>query len=437
MIDSPSVDRASGNGTCPFHGHERSFNPLTEDFLSNPWPTLAEIREDQPVFYSPEIDFWVVTRYEDVRRCFLDNKSFSSSLTMSPIKPLSQRTIESFMKSGFRDGPSLVNEDPPTHKARRTRLARQFEPSKIAALEPFVRETVTRYLDGIVKLGEADLMRDFIFDIPLLVAFRILDLPTDNIKQVQKWGEDTVLFSWGRPTDEQQVSMADALGEYWAYAVEHIARKKQNLGDDIVSLAIRGQMEEGEDVWSDEYLARMLLNLTFAGHETTTNATGNAIMSLLERRDLWDDLVANPGKVPRAVDEALRFCPSIIAGRRTAVVDVEIGGVTIPEGANILMYVGAANRDPAIFEEPDMLDLDRGNAGRMLSFGVGPHLCLGQPVAKLEMRVILEELTRRLPHLELMQQEFSFTPINTNARGPDRLMVRWDPSKNPLPADRP
>lgn len=422
---------------CPFHTPSRNFDPLNDDFWGNPWPVLEKLQEEQPVFYSPELDFWIVTRYADVRKCFLDNKSYSAAITLMPIKPLMESTIASFMKSGFRDGPVLVNEDPPTHRARRTRLSRQFEPGRLAAIEPFIRKTVSRYLDGIVKKGEADLMQDFIYDIPLLVVFHLLDLPDDQLKQVKKWGEDTALFSWGRPTEDQQKSMADALGEYWAYASEHIARKKQNLGDDLISLAIRGQIEEGEEAWPDEFLIRLLLNVTFAGHETTTNASGNALVNLLENPHLWQGLVADPTRIATAIDELLRVGPSVVAWRRKALVDVELSGVTIPAGSNIIIYSGAANRDPEVFEDPQSIDLDRDNANKMLTFGFGPHLCLGQPLAKLEMRVMLEELIRRLPHIDLVPQKFTYSPLNLNGRGPDHILVKWDPAKNPIAADRP
>jgi cytochrome P450 len=196
-------------------------------------------------------------------------------------------------------------------------------------------------------------------------------------------------------------------------------------------------MEEGKEEWPDDYLVRLMLNFTFAGHETTTNASGNAVMNLLTMRDRWEALVADPSKIPNAVNECLRIGSSIIAWRRQAVVDTELSGVTIPAGAKLLIYNGAANRDPAVFENPQEFDIERENATRLLSFGFGPHLCLGQPVAKLEMKIMLEELTRRLPHIQLETQEFTFSPPNTTARGPDEIWATWDPAKNPVPEDRP
>ena len=276
---------------CPFSAAAKQWNPWDSQFIRDPWPTLAQIQEEQPVFYNPEIDYWVVTKYADVRKCFLDNKTFTADLAIEPIVPLYESTIKKFIASGFSDGPVLVNEQPPTHKSHRTRLQRQFEPAKLRELEPFVRRTVNEYIDRFVKSGRADLMKDFIYDIPALVVFKLLGVPEEELQNVKHWAGPAALFSWGRPTEAEQNEMADALGAYWKWSQEFVAQKKQNLGDDFISDAIRGQMEEGEEEWPDDYLVRLCLNFTFAGHETTTNASGNAVMNLLKQRENWEALV--------------------------------------------------------------------------------------------------------------------------------------------------
>lgn len=422
---------------CPFSEAAKSFDPLSSEFISDPWPRLAKIQEEQPVFYDPDLGFWIVTKYEDVRKCFSDKNSFTPEIAIDPLAPLTGETLQSFMESGFTPGPVLVNEHGPTHKMRRGRLQSQFEPKKVAALEPFARAKANEYIDRFVKLGKADLMHDYIYDIPALVVFEMLGLPSEELKKVKAWSEDTALFSWGRPTESEQKNMADALGKYWKYCERYVAFKKENLGDDFISEAIRGQIDEGSELWDDVYLTRLMLNFIFAGHETTTNATGNAVMNLLKQPELWQQLVEDKSKIPGAINELLRVGSSIVAWRRQALCDVELSGVKVPEGAKLIIYSGAANRDPAVFECPHQIDLERKNANRMLSFGFGPHMCLGQPVARMEMQVMLEELTRRLPHLRLVDQEFTFSPPNTNARGPDHIYAEWDPALNPVEADRP
>ena len=422
---------------CPFSSAAKQFDPWNEEFISDPWPTLSEIQTEQPVFYDPKTDYFVVTKYDDVRTCFFDAETFSPDIAIQPITPLHQKTIESFMESGFSDGPVLVNEQPPRHREKRMRLMRQFEPKKIRELEPFVRDRVNEYLDRIIKNGRADMMKDFIYDIPALVVFKLLGLPTDELQSVKKWASPAAMFSWGRPTEDEQRRMADDLGAYWKFSARHVEWKKSNLGDDFISDAIRGQIEEGEEEWPDDYLVRLMLNLTFAGHETTTNASGNALMNLMLNRERWDELVSDPSRIPQAVEELLRVGPSIMAWRRRALKDTELSGVKIPEDAKLLIYIGAANRDPSMFECPHKIDFDRSNSRKYLTFGFGGHLCLGQPVARLEMKVMLEELVRRLPHLQLEQKTFDFEPPNTTARGPAEIWCTWDPKENPIPEDRP
>ncbi len=178
-------------------------------------------------------------------------------------------------------------------------------------------------------------------------------------------------------------------------------------------------------------------NFLYAGHETTTSQSGNALRILLERRDQWQRLCADPSLAPDAVDECIRAVSSVIAWRRRTNKDVTICGVEIPAGSNLLIYSGAANRDEDVFEDAERLDITRDNARESLSFGFGAHLCLGAPLARMELEVMLRELSRRLPHMELVEgQEWSYS-ANTTFRGPKRLLVRWNPADNPVPADRP
>ena len=169
----------------------------------------------------------------------------------------------------------------------------------------------------------------------------------------------------------------------------------------------------------------MVYGLLIAGHETTTSMSANAIVTLMRHRDAWERLCADPALIPNAVEELLRFDSSVITWRRKAVKAVEVAGVAIPEGAKLLLALCSGNRDDAHFPEPERLDLDRENAKTHLSFGFGIHYCLGAPLARLELKVILEELTRRLPSLRLVPDQPWEFPPNTSFRGPARLEVEW------------
>jgi cytochrome P450 len=180
----------------------------------------------------------------------------------------------------------------------------------------------------------------------------------------------------------------------------------------------------------------MMMSASTAAHETTTNARANAIRALLEQRDQWEAICEDPSLIPNAVEECLRFSGSVVAWRRFTTKPATIRGVNIPPGANVLIVMASGNRDEDVFVEPDVLDVRRPNARRHLAFGFGNHTCLAAPLARLELRVILEELTRRLPHMRLIAgQQFPYAP-NTSFRGPRTLLVEWDPADNPMPSDR-
>ncbi|WP_019053835.1 cytochrome P450 [Sphingobium xenophagum] len=410
-----------------------SFKPFSEEYLADPYRVFSLIREAKPVFYDEEIGYWVVSRYADVRECFRDQERFSAAITLDQLKPLAPEALQVLVDSGVVPGSALVNEDPPTHAQRRKRLMVAFTPQRIRATEPRIREFVRGYIDRIVARGSADLVRDLVWDVPALVAFHFTGIPEDEVELCKGFATSYALFNWGYPSQEEQLRLSRKLADYWRYATMHIERLSRNLGDDFISEMIRGHLEDGE-LFDRNYLVWMMMNFTFAGHETTTAASANMFRALLENRAQWEALVADPSLIPNAVEECLRYSSSVVAWRRTTKVPVEIDGEAIPAGANLLILNGSANHDANEFAQPETLDIRRSNANRNLSFGFGAHLCMGAPVARLEMRIMLEELTARLPHLQLVQpQDFRFS-ANTSFRGPSSVLVEWDASRNPEPA---
>lgn len=422
---------------CPMSRTAKEFAPLSAAFLDNPFPQLKTLRAEEPVFYNEELGYWIVTRFQDARDCLQNLQDFSADIVLDPISPLFPSTLRKFAESGFcPGGGSLVNDDDPIHAERRKWLAKAFTPQKLRILEPVVRAIVTEYLDKIVTRGRVDMVRDFVYEVPAMVLFHVLGIPEGQLDTVKKWAGPTALFSWGRPSEQEQNEMADLLGEYWRYAQEHIRRLKGNLGEDVVSEAIRGQIEK--NLWSDDDLVRLVLNFTFAGHETTTNSSANAFRALLEHPQAWQALCEDPAKIPKAVEECIRYAPAVISHRRRVVNAVTIGGVEIAAGERVLIYFASANRDEAAFGDGDSFNIEREGANRHMTFGFGPHMCFGATLARMELRIILEEVTRRLPHLSLCaDQSFTFSPVNTSMRGPDHVWVEWDPRANPLLADRP
>jgi cytochrome P450 len=221
------------------------------------------------------------------------------------------------------------------------------------------------------------------------------------------------------------VKAAEGMARFWSLAEQLVAARAAEPRDDFVSTLVHTPDVQGHTL-TREQAATVVLNLLFAGHETTTGLLGNMFNRLLADRQAWRDIIVEPTLIPNAVDEILRLDSSVIAWRRRTTQATEIGGVSVPAGANLLLMLGAANRDPDVFADPDQLDIRRANAREHLSFGNGPHLCLGAPLARLQARVVLQEVSSRLPSLRHAKGvKLAFAP-NVSFRGPLSLPVVWD-----------
>ena len=422
---------------CPYSITAENFDPFSADYLADPYPQLRELREREPVFFSPELDYWVVTRYEDVQLCFSDQEHYSAAIALDPLLDPRPSTLSIMQRYKVAPGPSLVNEDPPLHHRRRKRLQRAFSAQRMKALEPFIRDTVTGFIDAFIKRGESDLVRELFYELPALVVFKFFGIPDEDLETVKAYAGPLSLFTWGHPDEAEQNRLANMMGAYYEYSRKHIRRLVDGPRADITDNDyIQAHLEDPE-LFPVEYLAGLLPNFLYAGHETTTSQAGNALRALLEHRDQWDVLCTDPGLIPNAVEECLRAVSSVIAWRRRARSAVTLHGVEIPAGANLLIYNGAANHDAGVFDDGEAFDIRRDNARRHISFGYGAHMCLGAPLARLELRVLIEELSRRLPHMQIKpDQPWQYSP-NTSFRGPRELHVYWDPAANPVAADRP
>lgn len=406
-------------------GVASSYDPFHEPLLSDPYPFFARARDHEPVFHAAEIDHWVVSRYEDVKRVLLDPASFSAANSIAPVTPLCEKARRILREGGWRQAPALGNNDPPAHGRFRKNVQRAFTPRGVAELEPFIRATVEARVEAVATLGRADLMAELIYDLPALVILYLLGIPDDGVPIVREAGDNRIAFVWGRPSDEEQARLAGAMVRFWLYLRSLIDERLEAPRDDLTSglLAVRG----GDDsVFTLDEIASVLFAFLTAGHETTSSLIGNAARQLLERREVRDELCGDPSLLGGAVHEVLRFDSPVVAWRRRATLDVEIAGVIIPAGAQILLLLGSANRDAAAFDDPEWLDIHRENASAHLSFGHGIHFCLGAALARLEARVVFEVLTGRLPSLRLAPGYVPRFVPNVSFRGPLTLEVEWD-----------
>ena len=419
---------------CPVSREAAEFDPFGDGYQQDPPGYVAWSRESEPVFWSPKLGYWVVTRYEDIKAVFRDNLTFSPSVALEKITPTSREADDVLASYDYGMNRTLVNEDEPAHMERRRALMEPFAPEHLAHHEPMVRALVREYVDRFVDDGRAELVNQMFWEIPLTVALEFLGVPDDDKPTLREYSVAHTVNTWGRPAPEEQVAVAHAVGNFWQYAGGVLERMRRQPDDEgWMQYGIRAQRELPEVV-TDSYLHSMMMAGIVAAHETTANGIANAVKLLLENREIWEQVCADPSLIPNAVEECLRHNGSQAAWRRIATKDTEIGRVPIPEGARILMVSSSGNHDPRRFEDPELVDVRRDDAADHLTFGYGAHQCLGKNLARMEMQIFLEELTSRLPHMRLAEQDFSYVP-NTSFRGPEHLWVEWDPQANPERSD--
>ncbi len=407
--------------TCPHSsGDYHGFEPFK---LTNPFPAWKELREEAPVFYDDRIDYYVVSRYDDVKAVFADWETFSSANAQAPVRPLGEAAQSVMAEGDFTAYSGLSARVPPEHTRIRGIATKAFTPRRYKALEPFIRDNVNGLIDQMIAKGEpGDLLTDIAWDLPTVTIFTLIGVPVDKIEVVKEWAASRAALTWGDLSDDEQVPHAHNLVAYWKYCRELVADAKRAPADNLVSDLVRFQAE-GDEI-SDHEIASFLYSLLFAGHETTTTLISNTLRELLAN-DVYSTVADDPSLIPGAIDEVLRVSGSIIAWRRRAEHDGVIAGVDVPAGAKILLLMGAANRDPGTFPDPDLFDITRENARSHLSFGFGIHYCVGNLLAKLQTRIAVEEITRRLPALALQPGVDIQFGDNLSFRVPTTVPATW------------
>lgn len=411
----------SPSSPCPIHDLATAFDPLD---LSDPFPLLGQARREQPVFYSPAIDYWVVTRYDDVKAIFRDHKTYTAANTISPIVPFSEAVRRLLAARDYTPEPVLSNNVPPSHTRIRSLVNRLFTPRRMKSFAPAIRAIAERGVERIAGRAPLDIVAELTYEYPAYVLFHVLGVPDADVPRVKAWAGNRIKLYYGRPTAAEQIAMTENLAPFWRYVVELVAEKARQPQDDLTSDLIR--MRAGDDsVLTLNEIASCMITLLVAGHETTTAQINNALLHLLTRREHWQALCAAPADIPRALEEMMRYDPSVCTWRRLTAKPSTINGIEIPAGANLLLMLNSANRDEGVFPEPDDIIVERDNLKDQLAFGYGIHYCVGAPLARLEMAILLETLTRELPGLRLADgQQIEYTR-NISFRGPSALRVTW------------
>ncbi|WP_040795180.1 cytochrome P450 [Nocardia higoensis] len=405
---------------CPVH---HGYEPFAQN---DPFPAYAALRAEEPVMFDERIGYWVVTRYDDIKAVFEDWETFSSENAQAPVRergPEAKRIME---EGGFTAYSGLSARVPPEHTRIRKVAAKAFTPRRYKVLEPQIRANVVRLLETMLARPErrGDLVRDLAYDVPTITILTLIGADVNQIDTFKRWSDSRAAMTWGDLSDEEQIPHARNLVEYWAECRRLVAEAHETRPDSLVGDMIR--MQADGDPITDHEIASLCYSLLFAGHETTTTLISNALRVLLSHPDQWQQIVEDPSRIPAAVDEVLRYSPSIVGWRRKALRDTEIGGVTIPKGADILLLMGSANRDETRFEDADSFDITRPNAREHLAFGFGIHYCLGNMLAKLQAKVAIEEVARLVPGLRLADDADIRFGDNLSFRAPVAVPVTWE-----------
>jgi cytochrome P450 len=374
------------------------YNPFIPEVHANPYPMYARLRAEDPIHWSPLMEAWVLTRYDDVAAVLTDSR-FSADRRQAR-----NRFADEIARREEEFGPfgrtrTMLTSDPPEHTRLRRLVSKAFTPRMVEGLRPRIQAIVDELLDEAAQNGRMDVIRDLAYPLPVIVIAEMLGVPPEHRDQFKHWSDEIVGVLGGPLVPQETLDRSRAaVHELAGYLGGVIAERRREPREDLVSGLIAAE-EQGQILSEDEMLATAML-LLVAGNETTTNLIGNGMLSLLRNPDEMERLCADPSQVPTAVEELLRYDGPVQATGRVAMEDLEIGGQKVTKGQAVLTVLGAANRDPAQFGKPDELDLDR-QPNEHVAFGDGIHFCLGAPLARAEGQIAFETLLRRFAHPRL------------------------------------
>lgn len=408
------------------------FNMFGPEFKSNPYPTYERMRAEQPLFALPLGEttktLWYVTRYADVEACLRNHRDFVKDMrnTMTPAElaqlpevPAPVRLLSNHM----------VNVDAPDHTRLRALVSKAFNAHQVEKLAPQIQVIANTIIDEVGARGHMDLIDDYALPLPIAVITNMLGIPNADTRRFHAWSHAFVVSPATVQRSEKKLSRAGRMIEdFTSYMRDLIAERRCHPREDLITALI--EVEEAGDRLTEEELFSMIILLVVSGHETVANTIGNGVLALLQNPAQMALLQKHPELMPSAVEEIMRFDGSMErATMRFAARDLSIGGQTIRRGDAVSLVLGAANRDPEVYNEPDTFNICRyrdGKSKRHMGLGLGVHYCLGAQLGRIEVAIAIETLLRRLPGLRLNIEpkdiQWRSIPV---VRSMVHLPVRW------------
>jgi cytochrome P450 len=417
-----STERAPSPPGCPV---DPDFSPFSDTYVQNPYAVLARLRDEQAVFYAEELGYLVLTRMEDVAEVFRKPDVFASANVQDPVLPICDRAAEILSAIDYNPIAVLSNRARPDHTRIRKHAQAAFSSRRMKIMEPFIRRRCRALVADMQGNGSpGEFVAAFGHPLPGETIFRFIGFPEGDDGDLKDWTTNRLAFTWGNAGEAEQVDIAQKMLAYWRYCVRFVAQRHREREDDFTSELLAAHDAAPDDLAYRE-IESVVYGLSFAGHEIVSNLLGNGLFNLLSTPGLWAKIRADPGLIPNAVEDILRFNSPQTSWRRVATQDTELAGYQIPAGTQIFLSLGSANHDEALFDNPGTFDVHRANARAHISFGRGIHFCLGNRLAIIEAVAAFETLAEEMPGLSLVAgQKFDYVP-NFTFRGPRELWLTW------------
>ena len=397
------------------------YNPMRPAMRVDPYPSYHRLRERDPVHRSYPAAGWILTRYRDILAILGDRAYSSDERNWTRYPRMRRRNTTAGLPDPYEAKlVSMLRIDPPIHTRLRGLVSQAFTPRAVERMRPRVEAWVEALLGAVEGRGEMELIADFASPLPVSIIAEMLGVPPEDREQFRLWSDETIR-ALGDGTIDDRKRGYEGMRELRRYLTAEVERRRAEPREDLLSRLVAAE-EGGQRLDTDELFATCVL-LLVAGNETTTNLIANGLIGLLRHRDQLELLRSEPERVPQAIEEMLRWDSPVQLTSRIALQDGEIDGRPVRRGQQLVLVLGAGNRDPEQFADPDRLDVTRADV-RPLSFGHGIHFCLGAQLARLEATIAFEALVSRLPNLRLGDEPIRWGD-NTVLRGPRAVPLRW------------
>lgn len=407
------------------------FNFFDEKVLNCPYDFYQTLQEQAPVYQLPDTNIFMVSRHADVKKLLKDTQTYSNNFNDLLKGPEPDPKVTEIYARAWQPVDTMITADPPRHRTYRTLVNKVFNQSRVDAMEEYMTTIVHELIDSFIDKGECDFVRDFTTPLPVYVIADQLGVPREDLRNFKKWSDSFARRLSQLATPEEQLEDAENIVAFQFYFADMVAARRENPSDDMISDLANTTIADPDNgevrPLNMEELQSLLQQLMVAGNETTTSAITGGMVSLIRNPQQMKALQDDPSKIPNAVEEILRMESPSAGMWRVVKKDSEVHGVKIPKDSLLMLRYHAANRDRELFDDPNNIDIDRGNASDHIAFGQGIHFCPGAMLAKKEMFVAFQALLSRLTNFQINEDksDLHYWP-NIVLRGLKELHISFD-----------